>query len=276
MCACLLSPTHPHAHLIHTHFHTYTHTLPVRTHSLSIDRAAAESQSAAAAVEDDSIEYTSRPGKKEGDAKDTKGSRLKTKVFRTHFRAKLPEGVKRKKTVFWTDAETAALRRGHFKHGNSWTAILTEERQHFNECRTSVDLKDKWRSLEKTRTKDKGAKGKAGRKSPSKKTKSAVMYEGDIKIRGWLQGNKDNMAKMTAPGHTTLTQVIEFCRSMEEPNFMEGIPDVTIKAGHDESSLQTVGTGEHVGNLVDPAHDANSKEKPYVYVELHNLKGRNV
>ena len=43
------------------------------------------------------------PGKVSEDASGG-GPRLSKKVFRTHFRPKLPAGVKRKQTVFWTEA----------------------------------------------------------------------------------------------------------------------------------------------------------------------------
>lgn len=244
----------------------------------------ADPNSESSEEEDDGVEYVPRPGAKRSfsaSSKKMKGSRLNTKVFHTHFRSKLPKGQKRKKTVRWSDAETAALRRGQGKHGNKWTAILKEERVHFHASRTSVDLKDKWRSLEKTRNTaatPKGGRKKAGKKSPSsgKTPAEAVTYSGDVKIRGWLAGARKQQAKMTAPGHTTLTEVVEFCRQMAEPNnFMDGVIDVTIRAGHDESALRSVATGERVGDLVDPEHDASGKKAPYVFVELSRVKGRN-
>jgi hypothetical protein len=52
----------------------------------------------------------------------------------------------------WSDAEVAALRRGHARHGhkhNVWAAILAdpELKDSFDPKRTGVNLKDKWRIM---------------------------------------------------------------------------------------------------------------------------------
>ena len=50
--------------------------------------------------------------------------------------------------VPWTPEEETALQRGVELYGEgSWQTIL--ERKHFKKERTVVDLKDKWRNLQK-------------------------------------------------------------------------------------------------------------------------------
>eukprot|EP00897_Mesotaenium_endlicherianum_P002249 jgi/Mesen1/2051/ME000150S01141 len=61
-------------------------------------------------------------------------------------------GRQRRKTVRWTDGEEAALRAGVRKFsdsGNMWKLILEYGKGRFNEHRTAVDLKDKWRNMQK-------------------------------------------------------------------------------------------------------------------------------
>lgn len=55
-----------------------------------------------------------------------------------------------KKRIAWTDKECIYLVYGVQKHGKGqWSVILAELKSHFAETRTSVDLKDKYRNLEK-------------------------------------------------------------------------------------------------------------------------------
>lgn len=58
-------------------------------------------------------------------------------------------GGKKGGRVFWTDREIMCLKKGVQEDGlrGQWAEILA--RYPFQDCRTSVDLKDKWRNLEK-------------------------------------------------------------------------------------------------------------------------------
>jgi hypothetical protein len=54
----------------------------------------------------------------------------------------------------WTDEEVEALREGVAKHGKgAWKAVLVESSHAFQD-RTTMDLKDKWRNLEKKAAKE--------------------------------------------------------------------------------------------------------------------------
>ena len=114
------------------------------------------------------------------------------------------------------------------------------------------------------------AQGKRVKPSKSKKAKSG--YEGDIKIRCWLNSEKSKRCKYAAPGHTTLSEVLEFARADESVGIMDGIGDVHFKAGHEEGQLRAVAASERIGNLIDPKHGSDSTEKPYVYVEFAPVK----
>ena len=245
-------------------------------------------------VAEDSIKYTARPGKTSEDG-DEKGNRLSEKAFRTHFRKKIADGGQRKKSVFWTAGETAALIRGHEKHGNRWTFIMEDERQHFNICRTTVDLKDKWRSLEAKKRRDKLRKeGRGssnddsqeanGKGSPSRSKKKSTpanggrgsqsVYEGDVKIRISLKTAKTGpTCKLTSGGSSTLKEIVDFARGVD--NFMAGVGDIYIKAGSTKAQLRKVPASSCVGSFVDPDHDEESG-KPYVYVELTPVKGGDI
>ncbi|EKX31582.1 hypothetical protein GUITHDRAFT_122225 [Guillardia theta CCMP2712] len=67
----------------------------------------------------------------------------------THFRAKV-EGASHAR-VRWTEKEEEMLAKGVSQFGPKWTAILTNL-PGFHACRTSVDLKDKWRNMEKMKS----------------------------------------------------------------------------------------------------------------------------
>uniref|UniRef100_A0A7S0KDI4 Uncharacterized protein n=1 Tax=Micromonas pusilla TaxID=38833 RepID=A0A7S0KDI4_MICPS len=57
--------------------------------------------------------------------------------------------------ISWTDEEVEALREGVNKHGKgNWKAILVEKRHVFQQERTTVDLKDKWRNMSTRRRRD--------------------------------------------------------------------------------------------------------------------------
>ena len=57
--------------------------------------------------------------------------------------------------ISWTDEEVEALREGVNKHGKgNWKAILVEKRHVFQQERTTVDLKDKWRNMGTRRRRD--------------------------------------------------------------------------------------------------------------------------
>jgi len=63
----------------------------------------------------------------------------------------VPEAVKPKgrPRVRWSEEEVQALREGHAEFGSSWALILARWRGVFAPHRTSIDLKDKWRNLQK-------------------------------------------------------------------------------------------------------------------------------
>lgn len=62
---------------------------------------------------------------------------------------KKAKGGKKGGRVFWTDREIMYLKKGVQEDGlrGQWAEILA--RYPFQDCRSSVDLKDKWRNLEK-------------------------------------------------------------------------------------------------------------------------------
>ena len=45
----------------------------------------------------------------------------------------------------WTEQEKETLEKGVKQYGPKWTQILLQGG--FHECRTTMDLKDKWRNL---------------------------------------------------------------------------------------------------------------------------------
>jgi hypothetical protein len=73
-----------------------------------------------------------------------------------HFR-KAAGGVR--KRAKWSPEEMALLERGIKECGTHWTKILLGYNG-FNHCRTSIDLKDKWRNMCKPkRSQEKAAEG---------------------------------------------------------------------------------------------------------------------
>ena len=86
----------------------------------------------------------------------------------------------RKKRVYWTDEETVALQQGYDKHGRKWTEILLEARHKFNECRTRIDLRDKYDGMTEkmTSTKSSGKKYK-GVVKKYKKFHAQISIDGD-------------------------------------------------------------------------------------------------
>ena len=62
-------------------------------------------------------------------------------VDSTHFRKQIGG----RKRMPWTEQEKEQLEKGVKQYGPKWTTILLSGG--FNECRTTMDLKDKWRNL---------------------------------------------------------------------------------------------------------------------------------
>jgi len=67
----------------------------------------------------------------------------------THFRPQPIVGAPRRR-VKWHSAEIKLLEKGVKEFGTKWTSILTTMNG-FHECRTSLDLKDKWRNLQQAK-----------------------------------------------------------------------------------------------------------------------------
>lgn len=59
-------------------------------------------------------------------------------------------GQKNLKRKRWTEEETASLRKGVEEHGTSWKVIKAEYSEILYD-RTTVDLKDKWRNIQKSK-----------------------------------------------------------------------------------------------------------------------------
>jgi hypothetical protein len=68
----------------------------------------------------------------------------KENLLSTHFRS----AVQGRKRVAWTAKELDLLKQGVQKYGPKWTDILLAMNG-FHVCRTSLDLKDKWRNVQK-------------------------------------------------------------------------------------------------------------------------------
>ena len=69
-----------------------------------------------------------------------------------------PEKKKRKR---FTEAEDDSIIMGLNKHGlksNKWRAIYDDTTLHLDPCRTTVDLKDRWRNLRKSREEEVSAR----------------------------------------------------------------------------------------------------------------------
>ena len=107
-----------------------------------------------------------RPG-----ATDATQEYISKKVFQTHYRPRNKNG-KRKTPVKWTESEIVAIQLGVAEFGKKWTKILEKYRTEFHVSRTSVDVKDKFRSMERKQVRNGGTvAAMISRRRPRKKKK---------------------------------------------------------------------------------------------------------
>jgi len=219
-------------------------------------------------------DYVLRPGKMD-QAVNNKKARLKKETFRTHFRVTNVTG--RKKKVYWTDEEIVALQQGYDKHGRKWTEILLEARHKFNECRTSVDLKDKYDGMTKNKGKTrvsvkKSAKKKEEEEEEEEEGEEEVtanspsdddIYDGDIRIRMQF-GKRGKMYKLIGSGHFTYAATIEGCRMQYNLSGPKNHRGESIVAGLMQGEESDVLLSDAIGSQIPLPHE--KKEKPIVYI----------
>ena len=246
-------------------------------------------------IELDPALFTQRPGDQDKSTS-LKGSRLKKETFRKHFRKTLG---KRKERVCWTPSEMDALSRGHDQHGRKWTQILSEYRAEFNECRTSVDLKDKFNNMQK---KTGTTSSKSSRSSKSQKKQkvqedaasdveddepveeeeeeeeeeaeeeeeeeedeaSEPSFDGDVRLR-ILFGTKGETHKLLGAGHHTYQDIIDGARDSFGIKTHKG--EISVSAGMIKNEYETVDLSDQVGALVPLPH-GSEQEKPTVWIEI--------
>ena len=247
--------------------------------------------------EDEEVIYVARIGKirpqQNGKKNPTSGvstkNHLKESTFHHHYRApcaSVSDGKggkvkKRKAIVYWTDSEIDALTRGQKALGNRWTQILEDYRAEFNECRTTVDLKDKYSNI--CKKENRRIARETGVPAPPSKKKRKVtktesehesseaeeeeeeeqIFEGDLRIRVMF-GKKGKMFKLLGAGHHTYGDIINGARETFSVKSHNG--DITVASGLIKGEEDDVEITDAIGATVPLPWDSNSKPTLYIVV----------
>jgi hypothetical protein len=234
------------------------------------------------------IQYVQRPGK-EGSPKGIKNNRLTKESFRKHYRA---SAGGRKKKVYWTMMEVDALERGFKKYGRKWSRILEVFRVEFNTCRTSVDLKDKYDGMQRSKSKNVDDDAASPKKKRQKLSHSIQadnesdeedeameeeeededeedIFDGDVRVRVRF-GRKGKVHKLAAVGNHTFEELIEGCREVNGVTTHQ--ENIYVQASMMKDDEADVDAEACVGTVVPSDFDASSG-KPKVWMVVRSKQG---
>ena len=233
-------------------------------------------------------EMMQRPGK-EGSPKGIK-NRLTKESFRKHYRA---SAGGRKKKVYWTMMEVDALERGFKKYGRKWSRILEVFRVEFNTCRTSVDLKDKYDGMQRSKNKNVDDDAASPKKKRQKLSHSIQadeesdeddeedeameeeeedeedIFKGDVRVRVRF-GRKGKVYKLAAVGNHTFEELIEGCREVNGVTTHQ--ENIYVQASMMKDDEADVDAEACVGTVVPSDFDASSG-KPKVWMVVRSKQG---
>jgi len=240
--------------------------------------------------EDEEVTYVARIGKirPQQNGKNTK-NHLKESTFHHHYRApnasvsdgKGGKKKNRKAIVCWTGSEIDALTRGQKALSNRWTQILEDYRAEFNECRTTVDLKDKYSNI--CKKENRRIARETGVPAPPSKKKRKVtktesehesseaeeeeeeeqIFEGDLRIR-IMFGKKGKMWKLLGAGHHSYGDIIDGARETFAVKSHNG--DITVASGLLKGEEDDVELTDAIGATVPLPWNSNSKPVLYIVV----------